>query len=326
MTVAPSTAVGDENAQARASAPRSAPDPRPGVKLEASRVPLPSDAPPVSAPALAPSPRLSGRLGDLRGWLDPWRTLVRGLSLVAAVWLWHLAASRHLNLRAIDFQNVPTPHDVADAGSKLLASPKLLVHIRSSCFRVFAGFGAAAAVGIGLGLLIGRVKIVEDALLPVLEVLRPIPGVAWIPLAILMFPSSELSMVFITFMGALFPILLNTIHGVEGLDKRLIASARTLGAGPLAIFREVILPGSLPSVVIGLSIGMGTAWFCLVTAEMIAGQYGIGYFTWESYNLQRYPEIVLGMLLIGLFGMTSSALVRRGGAWLTPWYRPKKGA
>ena len=88
------------------------------------------------------------------------------------------------------------------------------------------------------------------------------------------------------------------------------------------MLREVVLPGALPSIVTGLSIGMGTAWFCLVTAEMIAGQYGIGYYTWESYNLQRYPDIVVGMLVIGVFGMVSSALVKRLGLLLMPWYQP----
>jgi len=155
--------------------------------------------------------------------------------------------------------------------------------------------------------------------------LRPIPGVAWIPLAILMFPSSEVSMVFITFIGALFPILLATIHGVEALDRRLVASARCLGAGRWRVFRDVVVPGALPHVITGLAIGMGTSWFCLVTAEMIAGQYGIGYYTWEAYNLQDYPSIVVGMVAIGVLGLLSSALVRRLGALLTPWYRLRGG-
>jgi NitT/TauT family transport system permease protein len=253
--------------------------------------------------------------------VDGRRVATRALSLLAAVGLWHWAAARHVNLRVLDFRNVPAPTEVAAAAAALLASPKLGQHVRSSLFRVFAGFFAAAVMGIGLGLVVGRLKRAADLLLPVLEVLRPIPGVAWIPLAILMFPSSELSMVFITFMGALFPIVLNTIHGVEALDGRVVASSRALGARSVALFREVILPGALPSIVTGLSIGMGTAWFCLVTAEMISGQYGIGYYTWESYNLQRYPDIVVGMLFIGLFGMASSLLVKVVGARLTPWYR-----
>ena len=249
------------------------------------------------------------------------RWLTRTLSLVAVVGLWQAAASRHVDLRIIQFRNVPAPTDVATATAGLLASPKLIHHVRSSLGRVLGGFAVATVVGIALGLIIGRWRRAADLLLPLLEVLRPIPGVAWIPLAILMFPSAELSMVFITFMGALFPILLNTIHGVEGLDPRLVAGARTLGARSLSLFREVILPGALPSIVTGLGIGMGTAWFCLVTAEMIAGQYGIGYYTWESYNLQRYPDIVVGMVFIGLFGMLSSLAVKALGARLLPWYR-----
>ena len=133
-------------------------------------------------------------------------------------------------------------------------------------------------------------------------------------------------MVFITFTGALFPILLNTVHGVEAVDPRLVASARSLGAGRWAILREVVLPGALPSIVTGLAIGMGTSWFCLVTAEMISGQFGIGYYTWESYTLQNYPDIIVGMLLIGVLGMGSSTLVKRLGALATPWYRARRTA
>jgi NitT/TauT family transport system permease protein len=129
-----------------------------------------------------------------------------------------------------------------------------------------------------------------------------------------------MSMVYITFIGALFPILLNTIHGVEGVDPRLIASSRSLGAGRWSIFTEVILPAAAPSIVTGLSIGMGTAWFCLVTAEMISGQFGIGYYTWASYTIQNYPDIVVGMLFIGVIGMGSSVLVKRIGDLFMPWY------
>jgi NitT/TauT family transport system permease protein len=252
------------------------------------------------------------------------RLAVRASALGVAVVAWQVASVRRLDLRVVTFRNVPAPTAVAEAAWRVLHSPKLAPHVANSLVRVFAGFGAAAVVGVVLGLVIGRSRWAEDALLPPLEVLRPIPAVAWIPLAILMFPSSELSMVFITFIGALFPILLNTIHGVEAIDRRLVASSRSLGAGRWSVFLEVILPGALPSIFTGLAIGMGTCWFCLVTAEMIAGQYGIGYYTWESYTLQNYADIVVGMLAIGLFGMGSSALVKLVGRALTPWYRPRE--
>jgi NitT/TauT family transport system permease protein len=197
-------------------------------------------------------------------------------------------------------------------------TPASCWHLGSSLGRVFAGYLAALVIGVALGLAIGRSKWAEDTLLPPLEVLRPIPAVAWIPLAILMFPSSELSMVFITFTGALFPILLNTVHGVEGVDPRLMASARSLGRRALGDPARSGAAGRAPSIVTGLAIGMGTSWFCLVTAEMISGQFGIGYYTWESYTLQNYPDIVVGMLLIGVLGMGSSLLIKRLGGCSRP--------
>ena len=261
----------------------------------------------------------------LQGRARSWGLRLASIALCVLLWQW--ASARHLDLGLLTFQNVPSPRDVVQAAVELVQSPKLLSHLRASVVRVFSGFVLAAIAGISLGLLIGRSRWAEDVLLPPLEMLRPIPAVAWIPLAVLMFPSSELSMIFITFTGALFPILLNAIHGVENVDPRLIASARSLGSGRLAMFAEVILPGAAPSIVTGLSIGMGTAWFCLVTAEMISGQFGIGYYTWASYTVQNYPEIVVGMAFIGLFGMGSSVLVKRGGGALMPWHgREEKAA
>lgn len=252
------------------------------------------------------------------------RLVVPALSLLACLVLWHWAATWKVDLGLISFVYVPPPGDVAKAAWGLATSSKLMPHLTSSVARVFAGYLTAALLGIAIGLFIGRWKLMESILLPPLEVLRPIPAVAWIPLAILMFPSSELSMIFITFTGALFPILLNTIHGVDAVDKRLVASARSLGASPSAILREIILPGAAPSIITGLSIGMGTSWFCLVTAEMISGQWGIGYYTWESYMIQRYPDIVVGMLLIGVLGMGSSLLIKTAGRFLIPWYHLRR--
>lgn len=265
--------------------------------------------------------RVSGFLKERWSALRPGRVVLRILALTLCVVFWQIASSQRLDFGIVTFRYVPAPTDVAAAAWNLFQSPKLISHVSNSLGRVFSGFAVALLLGVLLGVLIGRSRWLEDILLPPLEVLRPIPGVAWIPLAILMFPSSELSMIFITFMGALFPILLNTIHGVEAVDRRLIASSRSLGAGRWSVFAEVVLPGALPSIITGLAIGMGTSWFCLVTAEMIAGQYGIGYYTWESYTLQNYADIVVGMLFIGAFGMASSGLIKLLGRLLMPWYR-----
>ena len=245
--------------------------------------------------------------------------LAQAASIVAFVLLWQWLAAGHAKLGFVSFENVPTPIAALDAGRDLLDSGKLGRHLGYSLWRVAAGFASAAVAGTALGLAIGRFAPVRRVLLPPLELLRPIPAVAWIPLAILMFPSAELSMVFITFLGALFPVLLNTIHGVEGVDRRLIAAARSLGTGRWQMFTQVILPAAAPSIATGLAIGMGTCWFCLVSAEMISGQFGIGYYTWESYTLQSYGGIVVGMLVIGLLGMGCSALIRLAARLAMPW-------
>jgi NitT/TauT family transport system permease protein len=287
----------------------------------------PSDVALASSPALSRplrlvrSPRAAAERG--RRWRKALRSgVIGGSSLCMWVGLWQLACIQEWDF-FFRFENIPSPTEVVAAAGALLENPKLLPHVLSSLQRIFIGFSVAAALAISLGLLIGRFRVAAQALLPSLEVLRPIPAVAWIPLAILLFLSAEQSMVFITFIGAFFPILLSTVHGVQGIDPRLVNASLTLGAGPVDVFREVILPGALPSIVTGLSIGMGTSWFSLVTAEMISGQYGIGYYTWESYTLQNYPSIVLGMIGIGVLGMGSSWLLRWGGRRCMPWFKPE---
>jgi len=276
------------------------------------------DAPPspvVASVAMAP-PRPANRAAGAGRALT--RVLQAG-SIAAFVLAWQLLTAVHANFGIVTFANVPSPAVVWEAASDLLQSPKLGQHVGYSLWRVAVGFAVAAVAGIALGLVIGRFAWARRTLLPPLELLRPIPAVSWIPLAILMFPSTEMSMVFITFLGAVFPVLLNTIHGAENVDRRLVASARSLGTGRWRMFSQVIVPAAAPSIATGLAIGMGTCWFCLVSAEMISGQFGIGYYTWESYTVQNYGGIVVGMLVIGLFGMGSSALIRAAARAAMPW-------
>ena len=268
---------------------------------------------------------LSGR--PLSVFLDsgPARWSLRAVSIVICLIAWHFASAARLDLGIVSFRHVPKPGEVLDAGWDFAHSVKAVRHVEASIIRVFGGYLAAVLFGIGFGFAIGRSRRARDLLLPPLEVVRPIPAVAWVPLAVLMFPSTEASMIFVTFTGAVFPILLNTIHAVESIDPRLLAAARSLGSKGAATLLEVVLPGAAPGIVTGLSIGMGTSWFCLVSAEMIAGQFGIGYYTWEAYTLQNYADIVVGMLLIGVLGMGSSILLRQLGELLMPWQRAGKG-
>jgi NitT/TauT family transport system permease protein len=236
------------------------------------------------------------------------RPALRVVSIGVVVLAWHLATLWDLDVY-VRFQNIPSPSDVlAEA--------------------IWFGFAIATVLGVGLGLLIGWFAFAEDTLLPPIELLRPIPAVAWVPLSIMLWPTERSSIVFITTLGAFFPIVLNTIHGVEGVDRQLVRAATSLGAGRTAIFREVVLPGALPSIVTGLSVGMGVSWICLISAEMISGQFGVGYFTWVAYGIVKYAQIVVGMLTIGVLGMLSSLAVRLIGARFMPWLprRAKDGA
>jgi len=287
-----------------------------------ARLTRPARSTPPGAASAWPGASRSARRRALRAASA---VLVGATSLGLWLTLWQLASMNKWQF-FFRFDNVPAPTEVLGAARELFEAPKFTSHVWSSIRRIFTGFSIAATLAVVLGVLVGRVRLAALSLLPPLEVLRPIPAVAWIPLAILLFASAEQSMIFITFIGAFFPIMLSTIHGVESLDRRLIYASRTLGAGPFAVFWEVVLPGALPAIVTGLSIGMGTSWFSLVTAEMISGQFGIGYYTWEAYTLQNYPHIVLGMISIGILGMGSSFAIKWVGRRLTPWFRPEGSA
>lgn len=256
-----------------------------------------------------------GALRDLaRGWS------VRLLALLAGLAFWYWAAEAKLDLY-IRFENVPSPADVAAAFARHLGEGGFYVHILVSIRRILIGYLLASALGIGLGLVVGRSRLARDVVLPYVELLRPIPAVAWIPLAILMWPTEEASIVYITFLGALFPVILNTVHGVEQTPEVLVRAARSLGASSLEVFRHVVLPAALPSIATGLAIAMGVSWFSLLAGEIISGQYGIGYFTWNAYSLIDYEDIVVGMLTIGALGTLSTYAVRLLTRPLLAWQR-----
>jgi NitT/TauT family transport system permease protein len=236
------------------------------------------------------------------------RWTVRLLALFAGLAFWHYASVTSLNFY-IRFDNVPGPLQVAQALLGHLEQSAFYLHVAASLRRIAISYSLATGIGVTLGLLMGRSRLVRDIVYPYIELLRPIPAVAWIPLAILLLPTEEGSIIYITFLGALFPIVLNTVHGVEQTPEVLIRAAQSLGASRVCIFRHVVLPGALPSICAGLAIGMGVSWFSLLAGEIISGQYGIGYFTWNAYSIINYPDIVVGMLAIGLLGTSSTALV-----------------
>jgi NitT/TauT family transport system permease protein len=255
----------------------------------------------------------------------PWgRYLVRFLAIVGALVIWHLCSTYRFSF-IVNFQNVPGPVVVGKQFMVLLGTEEFYTHILVSLRRILISFTSASVMGVIVGIVMGRSRLFSDIMMPYIEILRPIPAVAWIPLAILMFPTEESSIIYITALGAFFPVVLSTLHGVEQTPEVYVRAAKSLGAGRLDIMRHVVLPAALPSIMSGLAIGMGVAWFSLLAGEIISGQYGIGYFTWNSYSLIEYENIIIGMLTIGGLGTVSTWLVKQASKPALRWQASEHG-
>jgi NitT/TauT family transport system permease protein len=192
-------------------------------------------------------------------------------------------------------------------------------HILVSIWRVTKAFLLATVTGVAFGLLLGWSRAFKEYVFPVFEMLRPIPILAWVPLAIVMFIATESAVVFLAFLASFFATALNTMLGVQSIDESYIRTAHCLGADRWQVFRHVIIPGSLPFIFTGLQISIGVSWFSLVAAEMVSGQYGLGYVINTSYVMVRYPTIVIGMVTLGIVGYITSAMVRVAGDYMMEW-------
>jgi len=211
-------------------------------------------------------------------------------------------------------------------------SQSIYIHAAYSTYRVVAGVSIAALLAIPLGLLVGTSTRVgagiewNNYLSPAIESLRPIPPVAWVPASILLFPvipvvgfSVNTAVLFVVFIGAFFPILVNTIEGVRNLDDEFRRAAQSLGASDRQVFRHVIFPAALPAILTGVSLGIGLGWITVVAAEIVAGNYGLGYITFQAYRLLQTDIIAVGMVVIGALGYASSAIVQRIADRAMPW-------
>lgn len=244
--------------------------------------------------------------------------LLRGfLSIITFVVLWQLVVF----LKVPYLENLPYPKDVAVDAVEAAGSRTYWFGWGISLSRIFVGFIAAQLVGIPLGLAMGISRAFKDFTFPVFEMMRPVPPIAWIPLAILFWPTRELSIYFLVFVGAFFIIVINVIQGVSNISVSVKWAASSLGARPKDIFWRILVPGSLPSIITGMTVGMGVTWNVLIAAEMIAGQGGLGRMTWEAYTNNNIPFIVVGMVSIGVAGYLCSMLVRWLGEKAMPWKR-----
>jgi len=206
----------------------------------------------------------------------------------------------------------PTPVQVVAAALDLVRDGTLWEHIGASLFRVGAGFLLAVVVGIPLGLLMGWVHGAFTTLNPLVQILRPISPIAWIPLAILWFGVGDLSPIFLIFLSSVFPTVVQTAAGVQTIDRQYLRAADNFGVGGAKLFFQVVIPAVLPQIIIGLRVSLGVAWLVVVAAEMIALRSGLGYLIIDSRNAgNRYDLVVAGMVIIGLTGLLLDTMMRR---------------
>ncbi|PYM13529.1 MAG: ABC transporter permease, partial [Candidatus Rokuibacteriota bacterium] len=245
--------------------------------------------------------------GDTDGWRVPWFVVLPLAFLV----LWTVAVQQRWVTEGI----VPSPAQVArswytwifGASTKTLSpySGTWTANVLYSARRVFEGFLIAAAVGIPLGLFIGWHRFVARLVDPSIQLLRPVPITAWLPFSIAVFGIYDTSALFLIGLGAFYPIVVNTTHGVRDTNLLLLRAARMLGARETTVLTKVVFRSALPSIFTGLRLGIGVAWTAVIVAEMIAVKSGLGYVLWDAYYVGRMDICVATMFSVGLLGFLS---------------------
>lgn len=239
------------------------------------------------------------------------------LALAALFGLWQLAGT----FRVGGFGEIPTPVDVGRALAEAAQTPNYWRNWAVSGQRVGLGFLAGTVIGVPFALALGMSRTLRGIVFPVMETLRPVPPLAWVPLSILFWPTLELSIVFVIFLGSFFAVALNVLSGVAMIDRSLLRAALSMGARPRHIFWRIVLPATIPAIVTGMALGMGLTWEIVVAAEMIAGKTGLGYLAWEGFVNGSLVSILVAMVSIGIAGFLSCGLIWVLGRRATPWLK-----
>ncbi|PYN64890.1 MAG: ABC transporter permease [Candidatus Rokuibacteriota bacterium] len=277
----------------------------------------------------APS-RAAADHAALAGTLIPppppaWRRLARRLlhlwllALFLVVWQAVSTLGTRINPQ-LDVM-LPPPTAVFSAAQELIARGALLTHVMDSLRRVLVAVGVGAILGVPLGLAMGWSAGFRASVDPLLEFIRPIPPLAWIPLSILWFGIGDTQNEYIIFLAAFFPIVLNAMAGARDVDTYLVRAGLSLGARRRDLFLTVVLPASLPNIFTGLRVGLGIGWMALVAGELVAAPTGLGFMINNARTLFRSDYILLGMVLIGILGLILDFLMRQIAAIAMPWYR-----
>lgn len=276
----------------------------------------------MSEPSLAPvRPTQEKAVSPPAGRRNGRHEVLQAIGVYVGAWavvvvLWGLFATQVDNPLLI-----PSPDSVLTSLIHLLRSGILEQDMAISLGRMALGYGLALGVGLLFGISMGLIPLVHDLLEPVVEVFRPISGIAWIPLALLMFGIGAVLPIFIVFYGSVFPIIINTIAGIVTVDPSLKRAARTMGIPPNVMIRHVILPGALPMIFTGARIAIGLAWMSIVAGELLGSSSGLGYAIGWYQELLKTSDMVAVIVVIGALGYTSDLLVRLVQKLMTPWQR-----
>ncbi len=225
---------------------------------------------------------------------------------VAVLLAWEVSA----RLGWLSSRVLPEPLAVLQAFWSLLASGELAHHVAVSSGRALAGLAIGGGLGLVLGLLTGSFRLAETLLDTTLQMVRNIPALALIPLVILWFGIDETAKLFLVAVGVFFPIYLNTFHGIRSVDRGLVEMARSYGLRGFALWWHVILPGALPSILVGLRFSLGLMWVLLIVAETISAQAGIGYLTMNAREFLQTDVVLVGIGLYALLGKLADVLAR----------------
>jgi ABC-type nitrate/sulfonate/bicarbonate transport system permease component len=255
------------------------------------------------------------------------RTGLRVLSVCLFFVLWY--AVTFINARFAHWFNpllLPRPDQVVDAGVELVRTGELQKDIAASLYRVVVGFAIASVLGIAVGLVVGTWRTLEDLLDPMIELLRPIPPLAFLPMMVLWFGIGEGSKIAFIAYAAFFPVFTTTLEGIKFVDPVLIRAASSLGATRGELFRHVILPAALPSIITGLRLAFGLSFFVIVAAEFIAADSGLGYLINDARTFFLVSQMLLGAAVIGIIGFVFNVGLRRLENVLLRWRRPARAA
>jgi NitT/TauT family transport system permease protein len=253
----------------------------------------------------APRRKDSGIVGARRSELAPRVLLPLGvIALCLSAW--------DLGVRGSGSALFPRPLEVLRGVAELASQGVLHKYVIASLFRVTWGFCFAIILGVPLGLVLGWFRRAHAAFNPLIQVLRPISPIAWIPVAILWFGVNDAATIFLIFLASVFPITVSAMAAVENMQPVYLRAAKNFGLSRRKLFLKVVLPAALPQIITGIRIALGIAWLVVVAAEMIAVNSGLGYLIIDARNAgKRYDLVVAGMVLIGLIGLVLDGLVRR---------------